>query len=53
MKFAESLLRNVSVALNEAMFAALITGDITVRYVFPKRKGLAGTTVKVVLLHEA
>jgi len=53
VKFAGSLLRNVSAALNEAMFAASITGNITVRYVFPKRKGLAETTVKVVLLHEA
>jgi hypothetical protein len=53
VKFAVNLLRNVSAALNEAIFAAWITGNITVRYAFPKRRGLAETTVKVVLLHEA
>jgi len=34
------------------MFAALISGNITVRYVSPKRKGPARTTVTVVLLHD-
>jgi hypothetical protein len=45
VKSAKSPLTNASAALNEAMFAALIRENITVRYVFPKRRRLAQTVV--------